>query len=69
MSENCVIELEKGNYKKFLCFREGCVLHWPGFVGILGPHLPSGLWVGQSTILSLKLSIYCIIEVPVNFYA
>lgn len=53
MSENYVIELEKGNYKKFLCFKEGCGLTLAGFVGILGPHLPSGLWVGQSTILSL----------------
>lgn len=53
MSENYVIELEKGNYKKFLCFKEGCGLTLAGFVGILGPHLPNELWVGQSTILSL----------------
>lgn len=73
MSENCVIELEKGNYKKCLCFKDGCGLTLARTCR--DPGATSAQWAVVGTIDNLKpktqhlLWVTCIIEVPVNFYA
>lgn len=60
MSENCVIELEKGNYKKCLCFKEGCGLTLARTCR--DPGATSAQWaVGgrQSTILRVRAQEMC----------
>lgn len=58
MYENSVIELEKGNYKKFLCFKEGCSLTLA--IICRDPGATTAQWAVGGTINNLK---------PVSFYA